>query len=75
MQRKFKISVDGHAYEVVVEEIAGEGGTARVAGFGRRGVGGGGGAARPPRPGFDRASRRALATRSRRSPAPFNRST
>jgi biotin carboxyl carrier protein len=25
MQRKFKISVDGHAYEVVVEEIAGEG--------------------------------------------------
>ncbi|MGO9419532.1 biotin/lipoyl-containing protein [Roseiarcus sp.] len=26
MQRKFRISVDGHAYEVVVEEIAGEGG-------------------------------------------------
>jgi biotin carboxyl carrier protein len=25
MQRKFRISVDGHAYEVVVEEIAGEG--------------------------------------------------
>ena len=25
MQRKFKISVDGHIYEVVVEEIAGEG--------------------------------------------------
>ena len=25
MQRKFKISVDGHVYEVVVEEIAGEG--------------------------------------------------
>jgi biotin carboxyl carrier protein len=26
MQRKFKITVDGHAYEVVVEEIVGEGG-------------------------------------------------
>jgi biotin carboxyl carrier protein len=25
LQRKFKISVDGHIYEVVVEEIAGEG--------------------------------------------------
>ena len=28
MQRKFRISVDGHPYEVVVEEIVGEGGTA-----------------------------------------------
>jgi biotin carboxyl carrier protein len=28
LQRKFKISVDGHAYEVVVEEIASEGVTA-----------------------------------------------
>jgi biotin carboxyl carrier protein len=28
MQRKFKISVDGHAYEVVVEEIAAESVTA-----------------------------------------------
>lgn len=28
LQRKFKISVDGHVYEVVVEEIAGEGLTA-----------------------------------------------
>ena len=28
MQRKFRISVDGHAYEVVVEEIAAEGVTA-----------------------------------------------
>jgi biotin carboxyl carrier protein len=27
MQRKFRISVDGHAYEVVVEEIVGDGGT------------------------------------------------
>ena len=27
MQRKFKITVDGHAYEVVVEEIVGEGAT------------------------------------------------
>jgi biotin carboxyl carrier protein len=28
MQRKFRITVDGHPYEVVVEEIAGEGATA-----------------------------------------------
>jgi biotin carboxyl carrier protein len=28
MQRKFRISVDGHAYEVVVEEIVGDGGAA-----------------------------------------------
>jgi len=28
MHRKFKISVDGHSYEVVVEEIIGEGGAA-----------------------------------------------
>ncbi len=27
MQRKFRITVDGQAYEVVVEEIVGEGGT------------------------------------------------
>ena len=71
MQRKFRITVDGHAYEVVVEEILGEASTLPAGvscDFGGRDGGG------PQRPPIAEAAR-APATKSRRSAASWLRST
>ena len=71
MQRKFRISVDGRAYDVVVEEIAHDASTLSPAPSNRRLRQS---RLRPRLPPV-RSRKRAPATKSRRWPAPSSRST
>ena len=76
MQRKFRISVEGRAYEVVVEEIGHDGSVVAQAGLHTAApVVAAAAAVAAPAPAPRGRRRSAPATKSRRWPAPSSRST